>query len=269
MQPYTNQRPPLDKIDQEGYSVEIGRWIDKSWNIVKENLGLFFGFTLVFFLITFGLSVIPVVGSLVQAIIQPALTIGFVAAAHKAIQQEKPTFSDCFSGFSQFGNLFLVNLLLGLAVALCFLPFIIGLIITVGSQLGDLIPPSGDDPEETLDRVAEFFGAPMILLPLVAGIVLALIVSTLFAFANQYVFFYQMSATEAMQTSLNVVKRNLGGMVGFMIVSGLVAASGALLCGIGLLFTVPISMVSLYVAFASINQLGVQRPEDIEQHLVG
>ena len=260
----TTKRPPFEKITQEGYDVRTGEYIGQAWDLVKAHMGLFIGYTLLFFLIKGFLSIIPGVGGIAQAILAPALTVGFAAAAHKASIGQKPELSDCFGGFSQIGNLFLVNLLISLIAVVCFVPLVAGLVFLLLNADGGYI----NSLDDFVDVIVDLLVNPIFLISMFVSLALILAISALFIFAPYYVFFYQMSATEAMRTSYEVAKIRLGGLIGFNIVLGLLLFGGAILCGIGLIFVYPIAMVAIYLAFANINDLQSEQPVDLDKHLI-
>lgn len=266
--------PPIERLSREGYQIPIGDFIGKGWAIVKDNLGLFIAYTLIFIVINAISGMIPFVGNLASLALQGPLVIGFAIAAHKVTSRERLELNDFFKGFSQFVQLLLTTLLTGIATAACFLPFVILFIVQVGVVgFEDLIPPQGSDSEEALEWVETIVGiftSPLLIIGILVSTVLALIVSALLIFAPYYVYFYNLSAMDALQASFKVVKRQLGGMVLFIFVTGLVVAAGAIACGIGVLITIPIGLAAYYVAFATINDLGagqIQKP--LDTHLVG
>jgi hypothetical protein len=241
-----NTQPPIEKIVQEGYTVDIGGFISKAWEMVKSNMGLFVAATLLLLLFSALGNIIPVVGSIAQSLLSAAMTVGFAAAAHKAYNGETIAFGNFFEGFPHMAKLFGVNLLTGLVIVLCFVPFIAALVVEFSGDFDALAPPSDDeDPEAMVEWISSLFGSTILLLAFFISLLLAIVVGSLFSFAPHYVFFYGMGVVAAMQTSAKVVSTQFGPMLGLMIVSGLVASSGALLCGIGLLFTLPVGLVTI------------------------
>ena len=79
------------------------------------------------------------------------------------------------------------------------------------------------------------------------GFVLCYLPGIIIAFLLQYSLFFlvdkNLAPMDAIKASFNMVKDNLGTTILWYIVGGLVGGIGAVICGIGLLFTLPIYML--------------------------
>ena len=102
--------PRITKVIDEGYEINVSSYFGKAWELVKKNLGLFVGYTLVYFLISVVLALIPFIGSIASLVISPSLMIGYYIVADKLHRNEQATFNNFFDGFSKLGDLFLVYL---------------------------------------------------------------------------------------------------------------------------------------------------------------
>ena len=250
MQP--KEPPFLEKISRQGYSLNLGDFVNQAGKLVKDNLGIFVAYSATYGLILLIMNLLSFVGLLAELLIAPSLSIGFAIAAHEARQGNRPDFSDFFKGFSRFFDLFLANLLMLLGALVCLLP--LGFVLLLDSA------GRGFDSD-----ILAIFG----LFAILGCVVLVVALSVLFVLAPHYVYFYNMPAVEALRTSFEVVKISFGSWLGFLIVVGLLMFAGAFLCGLGLLFTYPLGMAAIYVAFANINDLEQNKGAELEQHLVG
>lgn len=51
---YSSSQRELESLIKEGYTVKIGEYIGRVWEILKQNLGGFIGFLVVVFLLNLG-----------------------------------------------------------------------------------------------------------------------------------------------------------------------------------------------------------------------
>lgn len=95
---------------------------------LKDNWGGIIGAMFVAGLISYAVQIIPL-GAFAAMVISGPLTLGVVTYALKFSRNEEPEFNEIFSGFQNFGNAFVTQLLAGLIVfgffLLLFIPGII------------------------------------------------------------------------------------------------------------------------------------------------
>lgn len=126
----------IDSILQQGYEVKIGDYLQRGWDIMKQNLGGFIGFTVILVLISLIPAVMPErlapLANIVVNVISPILSAGFLFVAFKLIKRQSTEFGDFFLGFNSFLPIFLTSLLVGLFVVLgMFLLIIPGIFLAV------------------------------------------------------------------------------------------------------------------------------------------
>ena len=102
----------VEAILNRGYSFELSQYISKGFNIFNRNAGLFIGYLLVYFAISIGLSLIPILGQLASVVISGALMAGYFIVADKTEKGEYVEFSNFFDGFKSLTPLFLSTLFL-------------------------------------------------------------------------------------------------------------------------------------------------------------
>jgi hypothetical protein len=200
-------------------NLELGPLISKAWAFITGNLVLI----LVSYLILAVIGVIPCVGFVLMG----PLMIGFVRIIQRRLKGETPEIGDIFKGFQEFGRGFVTGLLMvlcGLAVAipLYVVAFILGFI----PVLGIVLPP--------LVMIVAVFCA------------LALIV---FSFVWPMVASSTVSPTEAVSKSFKFLLANAGPMLTLTLVATAIGMAGVIACGIGMIFTMPLGIVMMVMAY--------------------
>lgn len=125
---------------------------------IKGNIGILFLISIVVYLISLVPNFIPVVGSLVSAIVvAPALALGLVRIYIALVGGKKPEVSDVFGGFKDFWIAFKVSFLTGLYTFLWSLLFVIpGIVKAFSYSMAQYIiaenPNMGANEAITLSR---------------------------------------------------------------------------------------------------------------------
>ena len=163
-----------------------------------------------------------------------------------------------------------VLVLFGIGLALSFVPFVVGLIVNtiispplyaglfiVAHKLILEEPVEFGDFFKGFEKFGVFLAAGLVsslltflgtLLCIVPGIYLGIAYSfTLLFIIDQGLEFWP-----AMENSRKLVTRNFFPMFGFLLLLGLINLGGAILCGLGLLLTVPLTYCAMTVAYMDI-----------------
>jgi hypothetical protein len=249
----------IRELIDNGYEFKLGDYISRGFALMQANLGGFIGYFLVYVLITMVLAFIPFVGSLASMVITPALTIGPYIVGNMMDNGRTPDFNAFFKGFERLGDLFLTYLLQVLVLVGAMMPGIILAITTLGASFVENMD-SGDFGDLN-------FG--------MAGISILLILIPVAYFAVSYawslplVWFYNLKPWPALEASRKLIGKQWFMMLLFLFVSGLIAMSGLILLGVGLLFTAPAMSLAHYAAFADVTKLNEEETEtDIIDHFV-
>jgi len=210
-------------IVDKNYSLEIGTYFSRGWDLFKQYALPFVGFLLLTALIGFAASKLPVPlgadekgrGGIVNAVLSPILSAGFYIVAFKLAKGQNASFGDFFRGFNNFLQIFLLSLVSGLLIAL-------GLVLLVipGIYLA----------------VSYFFA-------------LSLLIEKRFDFWT------------ALETSRKLVSKRWFSFLGFGILLFLLNLGGLLLCGVGFLVTVPWSVCTVVAAYEDIVGLNGSSPD--------
>lgn len=240
-----NQGPSLEELRANGYRFEISRYFNVGWSAMKPEIGMYILYTVVLMVILVISSFIP----FAQLLIQVPLTAGFFVYGRRVLLGEKADFGDFFGGFKQFGQLLLYNILvLVLTVALIFPIFLISGISILS------LTAIFEDPENAAPALLAVMGPVIILFA-----VIAVLVQALFFFSVPLIVIGKLSAISAISWSVKLVLKNILWIVLFMFVLGIIVGAGAIVCGVGLLFTIPLGQCIILGAYSEIVGLGEKR----------
>jgi uncharacterized membrane protein len=189
--------------------VKFGEWIEKGFNLYKEN----FGMLVLASLIAVVLSTVTVgvlAGPMFAGVI--LITLGLVDK-----KEPKPEVGNLFKGFEYFLDSFLFVILWGIALFL--VSIVVGLVPCIG-------------------QLASIF---------VVFVAHALLMFGLFLIVDRRKEFWPASVE-----SFNKVKPYFWPFLGFSVVTSIIGSIGAIACGIGVIFTLPIQACILTVAYRDV-----------------
>jgi hypothetical protein len=225
-----------EDLDQPDYATRAVRPIEclrGGWALVKDDYWLLFGISFVGMLIAqFG----P------MGILLGPMMCGIYLCLLRKDRGRRFKFETLFKGFNYF--------LPGLVAALfTFLPVFLVVIPLTIVMFVDLIPMAGagQPGPDFLLRYFEWMG-----ILIGVSVVLSLITSTLFFFAYPLIVARDMGGVQAIRTSMRAAMGNLGGVFGLVVLTMLLEFAGALACGIGGLFVLPIHLAANIVAFRQV-----------------
>jgi hypothetical protein len=123
----------FDKQLNASVTLHVQDYIKQGWEMFKEHIGEFVGFTLLIFVISAISSKLGFIGPFFSSAINSALFAGFVIAAFKLLSGKSFQFSDFFNGFNYFLPLFLAGLVVGFLVSIGMVLLVIpGIYLAVG-----------------------------------------------------------------------------------------------------------------------------------------
>lgn len=275
------------------YDLDIGGCISRGWNLLTNNFGILAGSCVLWFVLIFVVAV--VIGSITGILINTAvpaemrltapfqiiqsyvvkilmalaigpLTGGLYHIFIQTIRGRAPGVGELFYGFQKsFPHLFLGFTIASFAGALCFLP---ATIIELPRfmpllALSNQIQHSGLPPAQAQQKMMELLSQMMSILG--AGVPLYLVslvpwiyVFTNFQFTLPLIIDKEMDFWTAIKTSWRMVHKHWFTIFGLSLLTMIIAFSGAVLCCIGLPFTVAIATGSLLFAYETI--FGDSRP---------
>ncbi len=234
---------------QNGYTVNIGQYFSRGYELFKANMPGHIVFTLVFFLISGVLSLIPGLNLLGFFITAP-IGYGIFLVNYKYITTKtQGEFGDYFKGFNYYGSIILPSLVIA----------VIGVIIIV-LLLGYAIIPvflSGDQTEIAYAVMSKWY------LFIVAFIVL-IYISLINAAAIFISVFHSEGVGESLKIGFRFVNKNSVMLAVFLIVNSFLLLGGLLFFLIGILFTYPIYVCSTFAMFEDL--LGLKEAEGDNQN---
>lgn len=201
-------------LENRDYTVKIGQYFGRGWEIFKQYALPFIGFMLVVGVIGAVASKLPYPlglnedrqGGIVNALLSPALGAGFYIVAFKIAKGRTASFSDFFQGFNRYLPIFLVSLVSSLLIGV---------------------------------------GTVFLILP---GVYLAVA----YLFALPFVLDKHLDFWPAMETSRKLITKQWFGFFGLIILIVLLNIAGALALGIGLFVTAPWSTCTIAAAYEDI-----------------
>lgn len=216
-------RRSIQTLLNEGYAFNMGNYISRGWRVLKNNLALMVGYTIILAIINGVVGAIDTnlaggegarstgISLLFNILVAPPLWAGLYLSAFKGLTNQELAFSDFFKGFQFFASLVLANLVIGIFVLIgsifCLIP---GIYLSVAYLL--TIPL-------ILDR--------------------------------------NMSFWEAMETSRKIVNKNWFVWFVFGILMLVMNIVGLVACIVGFFFTLPLTYCIWVAAYEDV--VGIQR----------
>lgn len=201
----------------------------EAWEIIKSDYWLLFAIFLVGGLI----------GGASMYILLGAMMCGMFYCFLQKIDGKPVAFEGLFKGFSYFVPSILLTILI-----------VIPMLILLGAVYAPFIAAAVMGSKLSPDELMGLLAGSLLVDLLVAVIMIC--IHTLLFFAFPLIVDRNLSAWDAMKTSARAVRQNLGGVVGLILVGAAINFVGALACGIGAYFTVPIVFAGNALAYRKV-----------------
>lgn len=258
-------------LNEPPVNFRLGDYISQGFDFMNKNFGMLLGFMLVSTVISFFAQIIPIAGIVLSIILGPVLQIGYSQFTYAAVKENRVDFAEFFKGFNRVGPLVATYLLSILIILAVMIP---GLVLYYQAGMFDWFTTIMED-YPFMEDVSGFqdsvdMGLFMIGTLLIVTGVLA--VGVLFTWALNLVWFFDIGPLEALAASRKLIARNWVSIILFLILSGIIAGIGLLLCGIGILYTAPAMTVAQFFAFADSSKIleddGEAQQPDIIDHFI-
>ncbi|MFM6924316.1 MAG: hypothetical protein ACKOU7_02365 [Ferruginibacter sp.] len=257
----------LEELKTDRSVFSIGQAMSDGWAIVAKHLGFYILGGIITIVIGAGVGIIPIAGGIVNnLILSPCLMAGAVFVTWNISKGRGWTdFGDMFKGFNYLQPMAISTFIQGVAslilVVLVFYNFL--------PEIVDLFKISqGTDAftrqDEIKDAAMQLFTGKFIVSCVILTVAL-LFISCLWAFKNHFIVIYKMQAWPAMEMSRKIARHNLGQIIGLFVLLGIIILISAIPCGIGLLFSLPLMIGSVYSAFAQIT--GCDQADEINEQM--
>lgn len=260
----------IEELRETKGTFDIGRAISDGWRLVSTHLGYYIGAGVITVIISMFIGVVPYAGSLINnLIVSPCFAASAIFITWRISKGYAWTdFGDMFKGFSYATPVVIATLIQSCVMVviglLCFFSLIPELV-----DLFELSQGSGAfQNQDEISALARsiFFDTKNILLFCLFMLAM-LLLTAVWAFKIHFIVVYKMDAWPAMELSRKVTAPNLLRLVGLFIIIGLIVIVSALPCGIGLLFSLPLSIGAIYSAFAQIT--GSDQPDEMFDFMAG
>ncbi len=228
-----------DLMDQEAAfksgAISPVATVREAWELIKPRYPLFVGLIFIQFVIWLLASFVPFIGSVLSNIAASCLTCGYFMVVFALIRSEKIQIGMIFEGFSRF-----VPVVVFMLLQMIPLMIAVSIAIAMGLVSEELAANAGSEmTPEQLQEIVSKIGAPMILM-YVLGWLVSMVVKALLYFAVPLVADRNVAARPAIAYSFAAFRKNIGGVVGLMVLQALLGIAGALFFGIGLILVAPV-----------------------------
>jgi uncharacterized membrane protein len=115
----------FDKYSQTPLTLNVREYVEQAWNIFRQHVGEFIGFTLVIFVASALSSRMNFAGSFIISAVTTSFYAGYSIAAFRILSGQPFQFNDFFRGFNYFLPLFLAGLAGGFIVCIGFILFLL------------------------------------------------------------------------------------------------------------------------------------------------
>ena len=234
------------------YDLDIVDCLTSAWRLFQQQFSTLFGPTMMYVLIAFGLSIfgaLPYIGvlfSLCSFVIGGPLIAGLYVVYLRVIRGETPPLGSLFDGFRRmFGHLFLgqwvqaILVSLPLLAGLIVLFFSLGLTVIMGLAKGSASWPA-------FAVLAPGLG--LILL----GLPVTVFLTVNWMFSLPLILDQRVGFWTAMKRSWRQVRRHWWSCLALSVVIAILNFFGMLCCLVGLLVTVPISILATMYAYETV-----------------
>ena len=239
--------------DYDGdYDLDVVACLTSAWSLFQQQFSTLFGPTMMYLLILLGLSIfgaLPYIGvlfSLCSFVIGAPLMAGLYVVYLRVIRGETPPLGSLFDGFRRmFGHLFLGQWVAGILASLPLLAgfivlfFSLGLTVIMGLAKGSASWPA-------FAVLAPGLG--LILL----GLPVTVFLTVNWMFSLPLILDQRVGFWTAMKRSWRQVRRHWWSCLALLVVMSILNFAGVLCCLVGLVVTMPISMLVLMCAYETV-----------------
>ena len=234
------------------YDLDVVACLTSAWRLFQQQFSTLFGPTMMYVLILFGLTIfaaLPYIGvlfSLCSFVIGGPLMAGLYVVYLRVIRGETPPLGSLFDGFRRmFGHLFLGQWVQVILVSLPLLAgsivlfFSVGLTVIMGLAKGSASWPA---------FAVLVPGLGLILL----GVPVTIFLTVNWMFSLPMILDQRVDFWTAMKRSWRQVSRHWWSCLALLVVISILNFFGTLCCLVGLLVTVPISILATMYAYETV-----------------
>ncbi|MEZ4848600.1 MAG: hypothetical protein R3B93_08270 [Bacteroidia bacterium] len=242
---------------EDGYDFHLGDYISRGWEIFTSKGWSFFGFTLLFIIISgvvgsitenLSISNLNVIGTIIETVISGALTAGFFVVADKIHHGENSDFGDFFKGFDDFAQIAYSQLLIQVFALAA------GSILLGRLFIGTNIWEAFIDPATPLDleSIREMLTSVKFITTGSLVLLILLYISVAYQFTIPLIVFGRLKFWDAMETSRRIITRNFFNFFLLYMVSIVFLFIGMLVFIVGVFAAVAFMFCITYAAYIDI-----------------
>ena len=247
----------VERLRQTGFDLDVKALIAEAFDIFKAYSG---GFVL--YVLTYVAMFVALQGAVfvvyyfaelerfpltrylfrdvVNALILPGLNVGFFFVADKIKSGREPKFADFFRGLSYLTPLFYANIYTQLLALVAMTPFVAFYLLGMPSA------------RPIFEKVPYLYVNVPVLVFFALNLIPVVYLLVSVSFTNLLIIFKELPSTAALDTGRKVVMRSWTRLfILYLTLAGL-NLLGMAAMGIGLLATVPITLIAMYLAFRKV-----------------
>jgi hypothetical protein len=220
-----------------------GAWLAQAFLLFRKAPVAWIGLCAGWIIVTFGIMILPLVGTPLASFLQPAFFASFALAARKQEGGGEPVMGDLFMGFKRNlrGLVFLGAILSLLQIAILAFMVLLGL------------PTGNAEQAVTIVEFVEMLkGKEWIL---AVGFLLTALAKGALWFAPPLLALHDMSVSHAVRWSVYAALANFGAMVVYGALSVILFFVAMLPWGLGLLVAIPMMAISTYVGYREVFEM--------------
>lgn len=235
---------PFNEIDFKRNAVEPVECVKAGWELIKSQYWLFVGMTVVGILIG---MVVPL------GILMGPMMCGIYLALFKTRRGEPIEFGLLFKGFDYFGDAVIAMLLHVVPLLLIIVPAYILMYVGMFAIIG-----TAGNGQPNPGALFGFLGVFAIFWLVI--MILMIILSVAFTFAIPLIVDRRLSGLNAVKLSIKAGMANFWRLLGMLLLTGLLASAGLLLCYVGFFLVMPLSYAAIAKAYEQVFGLSNAQP---------
>jgi len=226
----------LTEIEPGSQPIDIGACIERGFHLTKRNAGGIILSTLLFFIISFGVSFL----------------LGLVVMGGNAA-------NGAFHPNASMSEAEMAGQITGMSLAVQLINQVVSIFLTMGFiRIGlDFVSGKQISPAQLFSQggklvkalAATFLVSVIVIVGFILLIVPGIYLSLRFSCYLTAIVDRDLGIIESLKYSARITQNNLLRLLGLGIVAGIIAALGLIACGVGILFTYPVAFIAWMVAY--------------------
>lgn len=242
---------PLALLLERGYKITPIEYFREATQLFGQNPMPFVVFGIIAFFLNFigsmAMSLIPIIGNIAGQVLTITLFAGHVQAAEHLDRHRTLRLEVFFRPFERIVPFIVYSSILFLLVAI---PIIAVGVVAAGVGLGELF-----DAQLLLEGFEYIAESPQVLvIAFLVVIVAGFYLGTAYLLVTPLILFEGMPAWEAMELSRKLTEKQFTAALGIFVVTIMVNIVGLVMFGVGLLATMPICFMAVYVFYRHLTE---------------